>query len=103
MTGLLLIGGLLTAPVAATPSVPTRQLPPSVLVEVQLLENRFNMALALDCDATRCFSKGCSYVDHAVADRPEASSLPGLGLDPGPAPQGSQEYLTSARCAFAHE
>jgi hypothetical protein len=88
---------------AQTPAVPSRQIPPSVLVEVQLLENRFDLALAMDCDTSRCFSKGCSYIDHAVADRPRESSLPGLSRDPGPSTEASQEYLTSARCSFAHE
>ena len=103
MTGTLLLCGLFSAALAEPTSVPSRQIPPAVLVEVQLLENRFDLALSMDCDASRCFSKGCTYVDHAVADRPEEASLPGLGLDPGPTPQGSQEYLTQARCAFAHE
>lgn len=103
MPGLFLLGALLGSAVAETPTVPSRQIPPSVLVEVQLLENRFDLALAMDCDASRCFSKGCSYVDHAVADRPRTTSLPGLGQAEGPSAQGSQAYLTSARCSFANE
>jgi hypothetical protein len=83
--------------------VPDRQIPPSVLNEIRLLENRFDIALSVDCDAERCFSKGCTYVDHAVADRPRAMSLPGLGQDPGPGSVEAQEYLTAARCSFAYE
>jgi len=83
--------------------VPDRQIPPSVINEVRLLENRFDIALAVDCDAERCFSKGCTYVDHAVADRPRSTSLPGLGEVSGPGSVASQEYLTAARCSFAYE
>ncbi len=83
--------------------VPDRQIPPTVLAELRLLENRFDIELAADCDAERCFSKGCTYIDHAVADRPRSTSLPGLGQDPGPGSVASQEYLTQARCSFAYE
>jgi len=83
--------------------VPDRQIPPSVLSELRELENKFDLALAVDCDAERCFSKGCIYIDHSVADRPRAMSLPGLGQDPGPGSVASQEYLTAARCSYAHE
>jgi hypothetical protein len=83
--------------------VPTRQIPPSVLNEVRLLENRFELALALDCAPDKCFSKGCTYVAHAVADQPRAGSMPGLGEQPTGEEAAPQEYLTQARCAFAHE
>ena len=83
--------------------VPTRQIPPSVLNEVRLLENRFELALALDCAPDKCFSKGCTYVAHAVADQPRSGSLPGLGEQPTADDAVPQEYLTQARCAFAHE
>ncbi|MEO0601429.1 MAG: hypothetical protein AAF211_08340 [Myxococcota bacterium] len=92
-----------SAALAQSGSVPDRQIPPSVLLELRQVANRFELALAADCDETRCFSKGCSYVAHAVADQPEAASLPGLGLDPGPGSVDAQEYLTEARCSFAHE
>ncbi len=94
--------GLFAGSVARA-QVPSRQIPPSVLTELRLLENRFELALAADCDTERCFSKGCTYVDHAVADQPRATSLPGLGQDPGPGSVAAQEYLTRARCSFAHE
>ena len=83
--------------------VPTRQIPPSVLNEVRLLENRFELALSLDCAPDKCFSKGCTYVAHAVADQPRAGSMPGLGEQPTADDVVPQEYLTQARCAFAHE
>lgn len=88
---------------ALAQGAPSRQVPPSVLTEVRLLENRFEVALANDCDPRRCFSKGCAYVGHAVADRPRASSLPGLGDEAGPDVGTAQEYLTRATCAFAYE
>ncbi len=88
---------------ALAQSVPTRQIPSSVLVELQRLQSDFELALAADCDAERCFPTGCVYVDHAVADQPREGSLPGLGLDPGPGSVAPQEYLTRAQCAFAHE
>ncbi len=94
---------LLSGAFAQTPRVPSRQIPPSVLVELQLLENRFELALSTDCDADRCFSKGCAYMDHAVADQPRSASMPGLGQEAGPGSGISQEYLTQARCSFAHE
>ncbi len=88
---------------AQSPGVPSRQIPPSVQVEVAQLEHRFELALAADCDAERCFPKGCVWVDHRVADRPRSSSLPGLGSEAGPSPSDAQPYLTRASCAFAHE
>lgn len=94
---------MLTIGLSAHAQVPDRQIPPSVLNELRLLANRFDLALAADCDETRCFSKGCTYVDHSVADQPEEASLPGLGQDPGPGSVEAQEYLTRARCSFAHE
>jgi hypothetical protein len=92
-----------TAWAADRTGVPTRQIPPSVLHDVRLLENRFELALALDCAADKCFSKGCTYVAHAVADQPRAGSLPGLGAEPTADEAVPQEFLTEARCAFAHE
>lgn len=97
---LLVLSGLA---LAEPPAVPRRQIPASVLAELSLLENRFERALAADCAAERCFSKGCTYIDHAVIDQPRSSSLPGFSLDPGPGSVASQEFLTQARCSFAHE
>lgn len=94
---------LLSGPVQGASTVPSRTIPPSVLVELQQLEHRFELALAADCDAARCFAKGCTYVDHAVADQPRSGSLPGLGQEAGPGATTSQAYLTQARCSFAHE
>ncbi len=99
----LAVVAVLVSPVALAQGVPVRQIPPSVLAELQDLDNRFDSALAADCDSRRCFSKGCTYVDHAVADQPRAMSLPGLGSDPGPGSVAAQEYLTRARCTFAYE
>ncbi|MCB9693872.1 MAG: hypothetical protein H6736_18835 [Alphaproteobacteria bacterium] len=99
----LLAATLAGSAFAQSPSVPRRQIPPSVLAEVQLLENRFDVALAADCAPERCYPKGCVYVDHATADRPRSSSLPGLGAEMGPSPEDAQQYLTRARCAFTHE
>ena len=79
MGNLRLFSGLGLLALATTASaqsrVPDRQIPPSVINEVRLLENRFDIALGVDCDAERCFSKGCTYVDHAVADRPRSTGL----------------------------
>lgn len=88
---------------SAQAQVPKRTIPPTVLAEVQELENRFELALAQDCDATRCSSRGCTYVDHAVADQGRARSLPGLTQEPGPGSEPSQEFLTRASCSYAHE
>lgn len=94
---------LLAATSLAAPAVPAREIPPEVLVELQLLENRFELALAGDCDPALCYAKGCAWLDHAVADRPAASSMPGLAAEPGPSPATAQPYLTRALCSFAHE
>ena len=88
---------------AQAPRAPRRTIPPTVLVEVAEIESRFELALSLDCDAKRCFSKGCTYVDHAIADRPGAASLPGLGDDVGPGSVQAQAFLTKASCGFAYE
>ena len=88
---------------ALAQGVPDRVVPPSVLVELQDLENDFELALALDCDASRCFSKGCTYIDHETADRARSTSLPGLGDEAGPGSEPAQDYLTRARCSYAHE
>lgn len=87
----------------AQSAIPTRQVPPSVLAEVRMLEARFENALAADCDSSRCFSKGCVYLDHAVVDQPTSASLPGLGEAAGPGSVQAQEFLTRASCSFAHE
>lgn len=87
----------------APPAVPDRQLPAAVLAGVRLMEHRFEQALAQDCAPERCFATGCRYIAHAVVDRPAATSLPGLGLDPGPGADGEQVYLTTVACRFAHE
>ncbi|MCB9746630.1 MAG: hypothetical protein H6739_15720 [Alphaproteobacteria bacterium] len=99
LLGLSLMG--LLSPARAEP--PAYQIPPSVLAELRLLDSRFELALAADCNARRCFSKGCTYVAHTVTDRPRSGSLPGLGLDPGPGSVAPQEYLTQAQCTFTHE
>lgn len=88
---------------ALAQTVPKRVIPPSVLVELQQVENDFELALAQDCDASRCFSKGCSYVDHAVADRARSTSMPGLSEKSGPGGEPAQAYLTRAQCSYAHE
>ena len=82
---------------------PNSEIPATVLGELRMLENDFELALSQDCDAARCFSKGCTYVSHSVADRPRAASMPGLGLDLGPGSVVAQEFLTQAQCSFAHE
>lgn len=92
---------LLIPLVAAEP--PRRQVPAAVLADVRTLQSRFEQALAMDCDAARCFSKGCNYVAHTVADRPRTTSLPGLGSDPGPGSVEPQAFLTQAQCAFTYE
>lgn len=92
---------LLSTALAAPPK---RQVPPSVLAEVQRVEQRFELALATDCDAGRCFSGGCVYVDHQVADRPRSRSLPGLTEEGGgPGSVDPQAFLTRASCSFTHE
>lgn len=85
----------------ATP--PERRIPPAVLGEVSELDGRFETTLYADCDPTLCFAKGCTYVDHAVSDRPRNASLPGLGQDVAPSVTEVQEVLTRATCAFAYE
>ena len=82
---------------------PRRPVPDPVLAELDDLEVRFERALALDCDETRCFSTGCVYVDHRVSDRPKGGSLPGLGDPAGPGSVTPQPWLTKAQCGFAHE
>ncbi|MBN2801259.1 MAG: hypothetical protein JXX28_19115 [Deltaproteobacteria bacterium] len=83
--------------------VPARHVPSSVMGELRLLENRFEIALAADCDPGRCVAQGCAYLDHQVADQPRSASLPGLGQDPGPGSAPEQAYLTQASCSFAYE
>jgi len=91
------------APSAWGQGVPRRQIPPAVLAELTQVESRFELALATDCDPDLCYSRGCAYVDHQVIDRPQRTSLPGLGGVPGPGSVEPQEFLTRARCSFAHE
>lgn len=104
MNALLLTLALVAPAAHAAPSaVPARQIPPEVLVELQELENRFDLALGSDCAADVCYSKGCTWIDHAVADRPRSSSMPGLAAEPGPSATDAQHYLTQAQCSFASE
>ncbi|QRK05713.1 hypothetical protein JQX13_37035 [Archangium violaceum] len=90
------------AQTSVTP-VPQKHIPSPVLMELRALESQFDLALARDCASERCVSKGCVYRDHVVVDMPHSSSLPGLGHSEGPGSVPPQEYLTSARCDFAHE
>jgi hypothetical protein len=83
--------------------VPQSHIPSSVLLELRSLESQFDLALAQDCAAERCFSKGCVYRDHVVVDMPRQGSLPGLSQSAGPGSVPVQEYLTQARCEFTHE
>lgn len=103
----LLLPGLLAQallpPAPAAPVAPARQVPAEILVELRLLENRFELALAADCAAERCFSRGCTYLEHAIADQPKQTSLPGLGEELGPGSVAPQAWLTRAECSFAHE
>ena len=101
MAGLLTLLTLSGALAQSGP--PERRIPPEVLSEVAVLQNRFEVALAQDCPTDQCFSKGCVYVDHAVSDRAPPASMPGFGWGPEPEPEHAQVYLTRAQCAFAHE
>lgn len=83
--------------------VPDRRIPPSVLGELRALDTRLETALYADCPPERCFPKGCAYGDHAVADQPRTTALPGLAEEKGPGSLTPQEYLTLARCSFAYE
>jgi hypothetical protein len=87
---------------SATP-VPEKHIPAPVLMDLRQLESQFDLFLSRDCAPEKCVSKGCSYRDHAVVDIPRNSSLPGLGQNEGVGAVPPQEYLTQARCEFAHE
>ncbi len=83
--------------------VPEKHIPGPVLMDLRALESQFDLFLSRDCAPERCVSKGCTYRDHAVVDLPRGSSLPGLGQNEGLGAVAPQEYLTQARCEFAHE
>ncbi|MFZ9886690.1 MAG: hypothetical protein ACO3JL_04220, partial [Myxococcota bacterium] len=83
--------------------VPRAHVPPSVLMEISVLERTFDAALGADCSLDRCMSKGCVYVQHQTVDVPRSSSLPGLPTEAGPGSVVPQEYLTEARCEFTYE
>ena len=97
---LLPLGAL--AQSTATP-VPEKHIPAPVLMDLRALESQFDLFLSRDCAPERCVSKGCSYRDHTVVDLPRGTSLPGLGQPEGLGSVPPQEYLTQARCEFAHE
>jgi len=104
-TAALLQALALSGSALAEPPPPARPVPDSVNAELRDVERRFELALAQDCDAERCFPKGCYYVDHSVTGRSAAGAMPGLGLGVE-ASQGAeppQVFLTQARCAFAYE
>jgi len=102
---LLPVLALLPRIAAAQPAqgVPQKQIPPAIVREVRDLETRFDSALLHDCAPEKCVSKGCAYREHQVVDMPRSSSLPGLPQEEGPGSAPAQEYLTEARCDFAHE
>ncbi len=99
---LLFVSVAAAAQPAVTP-VPEKHIPGSVLLELRAVESQFDLALARDCAPERCFSKGCVYRDHVVVDLPRSTSLPGLPNEQGIGSVPPQEYLTAARCEFAHE
>jgi hypothetical protein len=105
----LLIMGLITGlclpmALAKKPKVPSRQIPPAVLMGLQILQRDFARALEQDCAPERCFAKGCVYVAHTVVDQAATGGLPGLHLkDAKDDDAPSQVYLTTAECSFAHE
>ncbi|MGI5863824.1 MAG: hypothetical protein ACOX6T_17455 [Myxococcales bacterium] len=99
---LALPGSVLAQASTATP-VPQKHIPAPVLMELRALENQFDLALLRNCAPERCASKGCVYRDHVVVDLPRSTSLPGLGQTEGLGSVPPQEYLTAARCDFAHE
>lgn len=106
VTRTILLSALWASSVSAQPKpsvVPDRQIPPMVLSELRILQNRFESAMYLDCAPERCFPKGCTYGEHAVANQPRQTSLPGLAEKQGPGSVAAQEYLTLARCTFAYE
>jgi hypothetical protein len=86
-----------------TTVVPAKHIPSTVLLELRVVENQFDLGLVRDCAPERCVSKGCVYRDHVVVDLPRNTSLPGLGHSEGLGSVPAQEYLTAAHCEFAHE
>jgi hypothetical protein len=103
MRALLLLALLSPVALAQSPTLPDKHIPPSVLLELRLLENQFDLALSRDCAPEKCVSKGCVYRDHVVVDLPRNASLPGLPASEGLGAVPPQEYLTQASCEFAHE
>lgn len=97
------LAALVAAP-SASAQVPEKRIPPSVMLEVHVIEAQFNAALANDCSPERCYTKGCVYQDHMTLDQARSASLPGLPAEEGPGGAGPpQEYLTRVKCAFAYE
>ena len=94
---------VLLASVAGAQEIPQKFIPPTVQVEMRLLQAQFKTALHNDCAADKCFPKGCQYVNHLTLDQPRTTSLPGLPADEGLGSVDPQEYLTEARCAYSHE
>jgi len=90
------------AQTAAT-DVPNRSVPPAVMMELRVVESEFKAALATDCAPDRCFVKGCAYESHLTLDQPREGSLPGLPVEGGIGSVAAQDFLTRARCSFAHE
>jgi hypothetical protein len=88
---------------ARAQDVPQGHIPPTVLMQVSLLERSFDAALAADCSSDRCFSKGCVYGAHQTIDMPRTTSLPGLPAEESIGSVPPQEYLVEARCEFTHE
>lgn len=99
---LLALAALPSGALAQAP-LPQKHIPASVLMELRMLESQFDVALGHDCAPERCVSKGCVYGDHMVLDTPRSSSLPGIAQSEGPGSVPPQEFLTQARCDFAHE
>jgi hypothetical protein len=97
MTKLIVLIALAQSP------IPDKHIPGTVLLELRSLSNQFDTALSRDCAPEKCISKGCVYTDHVVVDLPKSTSLPGLPNEQGIGAVPAQEYLTAARCEFAHE
>lgn len=78
------------------------QIPPSVQMQLNSYQDRFQQVLAEECPQGLCTPAGCEVTQFITLDEQQDSSLPGLET-PKETTTSPQYRLVGVRCELAHE